>query len=54
VLFALSKIDLGNRRNPTEALARGLDAVGRDAAVAPRRGLDIEVAELTAGRTWTT
>jgi len=50
MLFAMSKVDLRKWQNLTEALARGLNSVRQETAVAPHHSLDVEMAELTAGQ----
>jgi len=50
MLFAMSKVDLRKWQNLTEALARGLNSVRQEAAIAPHQSLDVAVAELTTGQ----
>ena len=50
MLFAMSKVDLRKWQNLTEALARGLNSVRQETAVAPHHSLDVEMAELTTGQ----
>lgn len=50
MLFAMSKVDFRKWQNLTDALARGLNAVRQESAVAPLHSLDVNVAELTAGQ----
>ena len=50
MLFAMSKVDLRKWQNLTEALARGLNSVRQESAVAPHHSLDIHMAELTSGQ----